>query len=405
MSLTVQQFDLIASHQGIQAALAVAEQYGGVTGSREAAVSAPPPATVGGQPITSAAAGMFGGDLFGTGPVSGWDAPAIQTVWGGPTAPATQAAQEGPAAPTEGQTIKAWINELITGRTGLGINAEAVNPVTTESLIKSLSAKLGRVISAAEFNAAVLPSIPQEWQPRQPSGFSTAGSIANGGQPISGGTPWNPAAAGGGATGVAGTTGILGGGGGNVNILGDDLGTGGVTPLQMTRPSLEFQPQEDIYRRVGQERFGPRTALQGEIVNRLGNQYDALRPILEFGPDASRYDRAAGFRKFLNSPRPTGQQLGQDLAKIMATGGSDLIEGSFTDEDINPTNFNRYRPALKAGLQPLMQDLSPFVQAGVARAIEDRFRQMFANDPTQFQGAGDVFRGLQSRKYLPTWGG
>ena len=413
MALTVQQFDLIASHQGIQAALAVAEQYGGVTGSREAAVSAPP-----GEQMFA-----FGGDPNNLVSQSWLDTQraAQEASWRytGPGSTGTGAgtgtgsAQEGLAAPTEAQTIAAWINELITGRTGLGINAGAVNPVTTESLIKSLSARLGRVVSATEFNSDVLPSIPQEWQPTPTrsweetpadAGFPTGTRVAG-----SGGVN----TAGGGATGVAGTIGLLGGG--NVNILGDDLATGGVTPLQMTRPSLERQPQEDIYRRLIQERFGPRTALQARIGNSFANEYEAVRPILDFGLDPSGLDRAAGFRKFLNSPRPTGQQLGQNLAKIMATGDPDTIEGSFapramlsarTNEsgEVAPLDFGQHlQDAFSTGIQPYVQRLSPFVRAGVARAIEDRFRQMFANDPTQFQGAGDVFRGLQRRNYIPRW--
>ena len=211
MALTVQQFDFVASIQGLQAALAVAEQAGGVTGSRD---PAPAPSKTEASSGTSFALGGDPNKLV----TESWLASqrAAQTA----AQQASYAAQAGPSAPSEAQTIEAWINDLINGRTGLSINEGGVNPVTTESLIQSLSARLGRTLTAEEFTAVVLPSIPQEWRPKSREIIAAGGTGllgGGGGQPIPGGTAWNPGqmdvgplnAAGDAAIGVAGMGGGL----------------------------------------------------------------------------------------------------------------------------------------------------------------------------------------------------
>ena len=128
-----------------------------------------------------------------------------------------------------------------------------------------------------------------------------------------------------------------------------------------------------------------------------------MQPILDFGLDAG-LDRAAGFRNFLGN-RPSGADLGQRLAAIMANGDPKLIESSFNavpeKGSTEPPNFNRFNDALSSGMAPLMQRLSPYVRSSMARAIEDEFRQIFANNPERFTSARDVFGELQRQNYIP----
>ena len=207
-------------------------------------------------------------------------------------------------------------------------------------------------------------------------------------------------------SGVAGGPGLLGGGASQMPGSPDTPPTGGA----LGGAALEFQPQEDIYRRVGQERFGPRNALSARVLNNLSNQYDEMLPILDFGTDVKGIDRAAGFRQFLNN-RPSGADLGQRLAAIMANGDPRFIEGTFapgalpgaraSESGTRPLDFDMFNPAFSSGLAPLMQRLSPFVRSGVARAIEDDFRQQFANNPDKFTSARSIFDELQRRNYIP----
>lgn len=195
--------------------------------------------------------------------------------------------------------------------------------------------------------------------------------------------------------------------------------TGGLGPLGDTaalspeeglrRDAFVNQGEEDVYRRVGGELFGPSTGLQKRVLDSLVNRFRAFHPITQFGTqddDPNINPVEAQFRRFAAAPRPSGIDLGNQLAKIFATASpSDLDDAFGPDPGDEQGTFEEIQRAVRAGSIPFVQRLSPFVRSRAARGIEERFRQMFAEDPTQLQGVGGVFRELQRRKYLPTYSG
>ena len=182
MAITIQQFDFINSLLGEDAALTAAEQAGGITGNRDAGPTQSIVNQYGGASLGGSIGGATPGAVASPGSTS---LPAAD--WYGDVDVVDNSKKDKPdvLAVPESQKIANWINDLINGRTGLGNNQGAVNPVTTESLMKSLSDRLGRTLTAKEFTEIVLPSIPQAWRPQTPAaGFPTVGSIKKGGEPI-----------------------------------------------------------------------------------------------------------------------------------------------------------------------------------------------------------------------------
>ena len=192
---------------------------------------------------------------------------------------------------------------------------------------------------------------------------------------------------------------------------------GAVAPLPVPGPIptedvYSNQPLGDVYRRVGTELFGPSTSLQRRVLSGLVNRFQNLSPITQFGvQDFNPADTVADqFRRFAKGSRPGGIDLGNQLARIFATASPTELEGSFGPQGEetaeNAGTFGRVvEPGLGIGMTPFLQRLSPFVRSGIARELEEEFRNIYAQNPQRFTNTADVFRELQRRRYLPTYSG
>lgn len=278
----------------------------------------------------------------------------------------------------------------------------------------TLYAQLRSIGYSAELAMNVVDNLVAERQTQT----QTAGLAGAAGPGLLGGATGStgPGLTPGDISGATGFGGPVSGGG----MLTEEL-TGGVGPWGgvMERPDDLTARQEALFNqdpypawwRAGTEVFNPRSALRNKILSGLINRFQETSPITQFGMNAWGADPEANrFRQFLKSPRPTGAQLGSQLAKIIGTAGlapigtpeSAQFEESFENFDAN-TDWGRIAPAFQAGIQPFVQALSPFVQSSMAKVLERQFRELMAQNPSGFTGGRDLFAELQRRKFIPSY--
>ena len=387
MAITIQQFDFIASIQGIDAALTTAEQAGGITGTRDSGPTMVTTNESGGRSLTA------GGPVPGV--MGGPDASALAAAklpdvdwYGDSGGGGTGKGKPDPKKPDEGKIIAAWINDLINGRTGLGNNQSAVKPVTTESLMASLAARLGRTLTAKEFTEIVLPSIPQAWRPT-----------------------WNLSEAGSGNKAKITTPDpnvVVGGGkpGGYVNILGDDLTTPSATgPSMSNRLAYQQQDPNTAFTRFLAQREGTAPVGTGgrEAQERRGDYLAPLATAFGYGLTSAVGGQGqdyAGFYSKYGDEDPSyadiqgraraiqGHLAGTskaDLAAYLKLIGAGGLSSEQTGAPFSTVMAGQYEPQGKqfeltrAGLS---SQINPYLQAGLNRALQARFEQQQAVDPS-----------------------
>ena len=433
MALTVQQFDFVASIQGLQAALAVAEQAGGVTGSRDAGptqttvneyggaslgagiggampgVTASPGSTslpaadlgslfaLGGDPANLVTANFLEQQRAATGTPAGGGYNVDLSKVGVDTG--TGSAQQGGSS--EAQNIEAWINDLINGRTDLSINEGGVNPVTTESLIQSLSARLGRTLTAEEFTAVVLPSIPQEWRPKTTS----PGLTAAGGTGLLGGGGGQPSAFSGDAEiGVAGAIELLdgeakkvaGGGGGLIS------GLGGFPDA--TKLAYQQQDPSEAFTRFLAQREGTPPAGTGgrEALERRGDYLAPLATAFGYGFSPGIGGQGQDYSGFYSKYGGADPSYADIQGKVRGVQGA--LAGTSQDDlasylsgrtaGLSPEETGAPFSTILAGqYQPqesqynltqagLSSQINPYLQEGLNRGLTSRFKRQQAVDPS-----------------------
>ena len=409
MPITAQQFDLVARIQGMSAALDLAQRNGGVIGLQESGGTTFDQNAFGGLTLSPTS-------LAASGAAPAFQEPPAPIITSQQTAPSPPAAQSG----DEASVIAAWVRSLESGALG-------IDPAQgTAALLASLGQYLHRTVTVDEFNRMVMPGLSAKWQDATsgpPTGGGFPGEVgmfppgsAVPGPTRGGGFPGEPVV--GGRGGLTGTFG-RGPQPGPPGAVGSAEGiptpgirkTGGLgdavpSPEFLTERALRTQPDVDVYRRVGEEIFGPRSPLQARILSHLINRFEQQSPITQFGQSFGADERPERFRQFVRAPELSGLELGGRLANIIGTADPKVLQGAFTrvDEEGLPVGpLGGLTPAFRAGIAPFLTRMSPFIRQGVTRALEDEFEQLYARDPTQFQRPQDIFSAFQRRKFLPTY--